>query len=379
MPRHASGFKLRARNGSPFWYARATLPNGDRWEESTGVPLDGDRAAAEREAAARYLIALEGAGRSSPLPASFAEQLELKKLTSSFILNEEESYKGHDDRRIGRLETDITHLLRRWTRVTEITTESWLKAREELHKDHGGTLGSRSIGHLANTLRMFLRWAKSQGLIASVPEIESPTSKKQRSEQAKRAAFDSKQRDRFLSALRGMEEHRAARIYTALFYSLLRKGELAALTLRWVDWRRREINVPAAHTKSGEPEQAALHPLVAKAIRGELAERGSLLPDEPVFGRFDFHQANTPKLQGGLFGRALLRARLAILAPDGTVDFCGFTPHHVTRHSSATIAAGRRGTTLEELMALGRWKDAQIPSRYLHPTVKAGRRASRRL
>ncbi len=107
--------------------------------------------------------------------------------------------------------------------------------------------------------------------------------------------------------------------------------------------------------------------------------RGRLTPDDPVFGAFDFHQANTAALHGGVFGRACLRAKIVKLRADGTVDFSGLTPHHVTRHSSATIAAGKRGTTLEELMALARWRSPDMAAGYLHPTVKAGRRASRRL
>jgi integrase len=380
MARHSSGFHLRSRAGSPFWYVRATLPGGKRWEESTGVPRAGDREAATRRGAGLYVEALARAGVRAPISAAVAEQLDLYDLVGQYLAREEESYRGNDGRHVGRIRTDLKlYVLHRWKRIEEITADAWLSARKELHKDEKGPLGSRSIAHLANTLRHFLRWAKGLGFIAAMPEIESPKAKKQRAEQAERASLDAGQRDRLLSALRGMGEHRASRIYTALFYSLLRKGELAALTLRWVSFRDREIRIPAEHTKSGEPETIPLHPMVARAIRGELKERESIEPDEAVFGTFDFHQANDKKRQGGIFGRACLRAKLAKLKPDGTVDFRGLTAHHVTRHSSATIAAGRRGTTLEELMALGRWKDAQIPSRYLHPTVKAGRRASRRL
>lgn len=380
MARHAEGVQVRTRKGSPFFWARATLPGngtkGERWEVSTGVPRTGDRAAATRTAAVLFVAALARAGRGAAVPKTVTEQIDLFSLSSQFLLHDEETYRGHDGRRAGRLKTDMDYVLARWKRIEQITSGAWLAARAELHKSAGGPLGHRSIGHLANTLRHFLRWAQERGFVSTVPEIKSPMSKLQRAEQAPRRALDEAQRDRFLAALRGMGEHRAARIYAFMFYSGLRMGETAAITTRWIDSRRREITVPAEHSKSGEPEVIDLHPEVARAIRGELGTRKD---EKPIFGHFDFHQANTPELQGGLAGRALLRAKLVTLKPDGTVDFRGLTPHHVTRHSAATIVAGKRGTTLEELMAFGRWKDAQTPSKYLHPTVKAGRRASRRL
>lgn len=381
MSRHPEGFKLRTREGSPWFWARATIPGyptkGGRWEDSTGIPRTGDREEATRRAASLYVQALASVGGGAALPASLTQHLDLVDLVADYLEHEEETYHGHDERHLGRIGTDLRkYVLPRWQRIEQITAGAWLAATKELHKSVGGPLGSRSIAHLANTLRHFLRWAHERGFLAAVPAIKSPSSKAQRSEQAPRAALDDAQRDRFLAALRGIREHRAERVYRALFYSGLRKGELAALTMRWIDWRRREVLVPPEHSKSGLPETIDLHPDLARAVR---AEMGTRTDDEPIFGRFDYHQANTPELQGGIFGRACLRARLAKLRPDGTVDFRGLTAHHVTRHSAATIVAGRRGTTLEELMAFGRWKDPQIPSRYLHPTVKAGRRASRRL
>jgi integrase len=378
--RHPEGIKLRRKPGKRFWYARATLPSGRRWEASTGIPLEGDRGAAARRAAALYIDASQAGGRAGAVPASVSEQLELVDLIAQYLEHEEELYRGHDGRHHGRIKTDLMrYIAPRWRRAEEITTDAWLEARGALHKAAGGPLGARSIAHLANTLRHFLRWARERGVVQTVPEIESPKSKDQRSEQRGRAAMDAGQRDRFLRALTSMKEHRASRVYRALFYSLLRKGELEALTLRWVDWKEQVIRLPAEHAKSGEQEEIDLHPEVARAIRGELKARGKLQPDDPVFGRFDYHQANTPDLQGGIFGRACLRAKIVKLRSDGTVDFDGLTAHHVTRHSSATIAAGKRGTTLEELMAMARWRSPDMAARYLHPTVKAGRRASRRL
>jgi integrase len=301
-----------------------------------------------------------------------------------FLLHEEETYQGHDEHHVPRFKTDLKHyVLPRWKRVEEITSGAWLVARRELHRKAGGPLGWRSIAHLANTLRHFLRYCVDVGAIASAPEIKSPPTKDQRGEEASRSALTEATRDRFLRALVQLGEARAHRIYCCMFWSLLRKGELAALTEEWVDWKERHITIPGEHSKSGEREVIDLHPVVARAIRAQLRDR-KVERGNPIFGRFDFHQANTPKLKGGLFGRACLKAGLVKLYPEGharagTVDFRGLTPHHLARHTAATLAADSKDTTLNELMALARWRSSAMADRYLHPSLEAGRRASRRL
>jgi integrase len=379
VPRHADGPRLWFRGDSPFIWARTTIA-GKRWAEPTSVPKSGGlREQATREAAALYLDACRRRGQSAAISGAVLRNLDLTQLAAQFLAHEEEVYQGHDEHHVSRYMTDLKHyILRRWTRLDEVTQEAWLIARRELHRKNGGPLGSRSIAHLANTLRHLLKFCEERGILAAVPVIESPPTKDQRAEEGKRAALTDSGRERFLRALVQLNEQRAHRIYTALFFSLLRKGEAAALATSWVDWKKQTVTVPGAHSKSGEPEVIDLHPRVRRVLRAELNDNPRE-PDEPIFGRFDFHQANTPALRGGLFGRACLKAGLASLRKDGTVDFAGLTPHHLARHSSATSAADREGTTLVELMALARWRSPQMAARYLHPTVEAGRRASRRL
>jgi integrase len=320
--------------------------------------------------------------QAAALPGRVLQQLDLTQLVAKFLLHEEETYEGHDEHRVSRFKTDLKHyVLPRWKRIEEITSDAWLQARRELHRKSGGPLGARSIAHLANTLRRFLRFCHDLGAIASVPEIKSPPTKEQRAEEGKRAALTETTRDRFLNALLQLGERRAHRIYTCMFFSLLRKGELAALDDTWIDWKQQTITVPGEHSKSGEREVIDLHPLVGRALRAQLREnpRKKDEPGRPIFGRFDFHQANTPQLKGGVFGRACLKAGIAKLREDGTVNLAGLTPHHLARHTAATLAADSRSTTLAELMALARWRSSAMADRYLHPSVDAARRASRRL
>lgn len=379
MPRHADGPRLWIRRDSPVIWARTTIA-GTRWAEPTSVPKSGgDRERAAREAAVLYLEACRRRGQSAAISGAVLRNLDLTQLAAQFLAHEEEVYQGHDEHHVSRYKTDIKHyILPRWARLEEVTSEAWLVARRELHRKNGGPLGSRSIAHLANTLRHFLRYCHGRGILVTVPEIESPPTKDQQAEEGTRAALTDSGRERFLRALAQLGEQRAHRIYTALFFSLLRKGEAAALATSWVDWKKPTITIPGQHSKSGEREVIDLHPRVRRVLRAELQDNPRE-PDQPVFGRFDFHQANTAALRGGLFGRACLKAGLAVLRKDGTVDFAGLTPHHMARHSSATSAADREGTTLLELMALARWRSPQMAARYLHPTVEAGRRASRRL
>jgi len=383
IPRQPSGPRPWFRQDSPFIWARTTIARRPWYAPTKILQRGGDREAFNREAAALYLeeCRRRGVGRGgAPLPRQVVSTLTLKQLVAAFIAHEEDAYTGHDERHVSRYETDlVNYILTRWDRVEQITSDAWDDAAANLHKRKGGPLGSRSIAHLANTLRHFLRYCDEVGALANVPEIKSPPTKDQRAERQKRTALTAQQRDRFLRALLQLGEDRAHRIYVALFFSLLRQNELSALEESWVNWKRHEITIPGEHTKSGEPETIDLHPRVRRVLRAQLHDLGRS-HEGPIFGRFDFHQANTAKLKGGLFGRACLKAKLVKEDPKtGKIVFAGLTPHHVTRHSAATQIADQPGTTLVELMAQARWRSPAMAQEYLHPTVEAGRRASRRL
>src|SRR5207302_361940 len=81
----------------------------------------------------------------------------------------------------------------------------------------------------------------------------------QRAEEGKRRGADQDDPRQFLKALLQLGDTRAHRNYTCMFWSLLRKGELAALTEEWIDWKAQTITVPGEHSKSGEREVIDLH------------------------------------------------------------------------------------------------------------------------
>ncbi|HEX4383537.1 MAG TPA: hypothetical protein VH083_11320, partial [Myxococcales bacterium] len=89
-----------------------------------------------------------------------------------------------------------------------------------------------------------MTYCRELGVIASEPVIKSPSTKDQRAEQKKISAMTAAQRDKFLKALVQLGEDRAHRIYTVLFWSLLRQNELSALEEGWLDWTRGNIRVP---------------------------------------------------------------------------------------------------------------------------------------
>jgi len=90
-------------------------------------------------------------------------------------------------------------------------------------------------------------------------------------------------------------------------------------------------------------------------------------PDHPIFGPFDFHQEWDDEKKGGVFGRALTMAG---------IDRHGLTPHHVTRHTAATLAL-ENGVSILGAMAQGGWDSMQSMQRYTHPQLKHARAAAR--
>ena len=394
MSRIASGFKLYRRPESEIWWVSYTL-GGKRGRKSTGKR---DRAEAERAAAAIVFGAHgDGGGAdggSGSLPPQVAERLDLKQLSDAWIEKLEKEHPGNR-RYVNRIETDmLCYVERLWMYPHEITSVSWGRTHREgvqarLHgaalcehpaciavgscsqpEKHGafGPLKWRSIAHLANTLRHFLRYCASRGVIESVPEIKSPPSKLQKAERAPRSALDDETKHAFLWALLVMGEERACRIYLTLFETWMRKSSLEALTLRWCDFKAETITIPAAHNKSGVERVIDMTPAAVEAIRAETADWKPIRLDKPVFGAFDFHQAFDATRKGGVFGRALALAG---------IDRYGLTPHHSTRHTAATIAGAKPGASLSGLMAQAGWESAQMAERYLHPTLKAARALTR--
>lgn len=246
-----------------------------------------------------------------------------------------------------------------WTHVDEITTLAWENEKLRLHHSNGGPLKWASIRHLTVSLRKLLHNELDLGRIANVPEIRPPANKLVRQDEAPRRAYTAAEREGFLKAIK-TGYPRSWRFYTVLFFSLLRKGELQALTPRWVDFKNAWMRIPATDSKSCTLEEIDLHPRAARALKAEMRERQTVATDSPLFGEHDARKA---------FEHGLVAAG---------IDRHGLVPHHSTRHTGATMV-GESTTDLLEIMAAMRVRSPQIAKRYLHVDAKRARRVMRKL
>jgi hypothetical protein len=370
MPRRAAGFHLEMRAGSPYYQAFFTLA-GKGIRRSTGV-LPPNEARARQEAAAIVAREAERLGQKpeGALAAAVGEHLDLRSLADLWI---DQLTREHGKKHADRMDTDLLNYIEpRWKHPREITSEAWKRAKLELRERTtrlGRPLSWRSIAHVGNTLRHFLRFCADRGALETVPEIRLSTkeAKASRERTSPRVAFDGDQREAFLWALAVMNEGRALRVYTVLFETWMRKSSLEAMTPRWIDFKGERISIPAEHIKGGKAKVIDLTARAAEAIRGEIDEHdGPIKLEAPIFGHFDFHQAEDRG--GGLFGRALAMAG---------IDRHGLTPHHSTRHTGLTLGGQQPGATLSGLMAQSGIDTATIVEVYLHPSLEAARRITR--
>jgi integrase len=376
MPRRAAGWILRDRSDSPYWYVYWVEGKKERWF-STGVPLSDEPGA---RAKAPEIVLREGrrAERGAGLAAQLAQQLTLKQLSDQYI---DELKRSRGEKYSARFDTDLRcYVEPNWSHPAQVTTDSWNELKTKLHgapSFRKKPLTWRSIAHLANTLRHFLRWCHAQGAIASVPEIKSPSTTAQKLERAPRVGLEEEQQDAFLWALAIMGERRALHAYTTLFETWQRKGTIEALTLRWCDFRKETLTLPAQYMKGRKEKVVDLTPRAAEAILLEANASGLVELDKPVFGPFDFHQAwSDPEKRGGVFGRALILA--GIWDPEKEARPHGLVPHHLTRTTALTQAGQHPEATLSGLMAQAAIDTASIIEHYMKPQLKAARRITRR-
>jgi hypothetical protein len=106
---------------------------------------------------------------------AIADRIPMERATELYLEHVDATYTGTDDRHSGRIATDLRSTSSTAGRASRRSPkESWEKAKAELHTSHGGPLGWRSIAHLANTMRGFLRWAHAQKMIASGARDREP-------------------------------------------------------------------------------------------------------------------------------------------------------------------------------------------------------------
>lgn len=352
---------------SHYWSVHFTV-DGKLVRRATG---ERDRGKADVRAAAVYLEAHKRSGTAPP-PGAF-DQLgdrQLAHVAGAYLDDVESRIESGELLRNESYHADAErdlrcHILLRFKRVEEITTASWKAAASAWH---AGGLKWRSIQRLTITARHVLRHASALGMLPVVPELRSPKREMVVAEEAPRRAMTEKERRKFLIEVKKISE-RAWRIYVVLFWSAMRRSDLRRLTLRQINWKTKFAEFPAPKTKSKKEGQAIwLHPRVVRALRAEIATKKKLGLDKKKLGLDDPIFSRTFSVEKT--GKKAMRA--------AGLDMHGLTAHHVTRHTTATLA-GDAGASLAELMALGRWSSPQMAMRYMHENAKRSKAALEKL
>lgn len=343
--------KIKLR-GSVYYYSFTV--NGDRHRGSTGERL---RGRAEGVLAAKWYEATRGTRQVARGPVA---GLDLQGLSSLWIDQLKTTAGEHGPQFVSRHKLDLRYISAHFAAASEVNNDAWQIAMRELHAKG---LSWRSLQHATVTLRHLMRFAASVGAIPATPELRPPANRLVAKTAAARRSLTEAERDRVLKALSALGHDRAARIWTVMAYTGLRKSELAKLTLRWLDVAAEIVRVPATAAKSGEEETIPLLLPVRQAVRAEAASRG-LKPKErdvPVFGGFDMRKS---------WKAALKRSK---------VDPHGLTPHHSARHTFGTLVAQLSGGDMTAVQAAGRWRSLAMVQRYVHASAARARAAMKKL
>lgn len=335
---------LEQRGG--IWHYRFTVAHR-RFRGTTG---ERDRGRAESILAAKWYEAHRKA--HLPVASGPGVALDLPRCAALWLSQLPEGERN--PQYLARVKLDTRYIIEHFKLPGDVSNDAWQSAMRAMH---GEGLSWASLRHATITLRHLMRFAAKLRAIPVAPELTAPANKLVAKEQAPRRALSARERDQVIAAMRRNGDARAARIWTAMAYSGLRRGELARLTWRWIDAKAGLIRVPATASKAGALEAVPLHPAVLRALRAE----GKRDPDQPIFGGFDLRKA---------WARALKRAK---------VDVHGLTPHHSARHTYGTVVAQLAKGDLSAVQAAGRWRSLAMVARYVHADVARARAAVRRL
>lgn len=331
-------FRLTHWPRSPFWYVVFRF-QGKRVVRSTEQE---GRAAAEREAAQIWLQTTARSGAPTQAPG-----LTLKEYADAWA---DSALKARSERRGPRYAAAqeanvVNHVLTRFVRPTEVRTDAWDAACQDMHDDG---LTWQTIQRVTSSARALLRYVYGD----EAPILHAPPAEDARLEAAHRRAMTAAERDEFMAQVAKIDQF-AHRAYTVMFYSAMRESEVEKLRRRWIVGAY--IHFPAPSTKSKAPGQDLyLTPPVRKAISEQQAARGDISPDEPIFGPFDLR-------------RVFLRALKAT-----GIDRTGLTAHHTARHTCATLAA-EGAPSIAHLQAVTRHKSLAMVERYVHPNGELSR------
>jgi integrase len=333
------------------WHYRFTA-RGRRFRGSTG---ERTRERAAGVLAAKWYEAHKG---SSIAPGGPLGQLDLAGLGGLWLAELEQRQDERGPKFVKRHKLDLTYLVEHFARPADVTDQAWQDTMRTLH-DSG--LSWRSLQHATVTLRHLMKFAARTGAIRVAPIVSPPANRLVAKEQAPRRALTEGERDRVIKAMRTNGQNRAARAWEAMAFSGLRRGELAKLTLRWLDLRAGVLRIPATATKSGQEEAIPLHIRVRQAVRAEANDRGIRDRDVPVFGGFDLRKA---------WRRALARAK---------VDSHGLTAHHSARHTFGTLVAQEAHGDVTAVQSALRHRSLAMVAKYVHASAERARAAIRRL
>ncbi len=320
--------------------------HGRRADRSTG---EADQGIALGKAVAAWQEA--HARQGLPVPR-FPNRQELTDLAASWLLEIErradEKHATYKD----TCEQHVTdYVLRRWSRPEEINTATWDQAVRDYHAQG---VGWATLQRATVSVRAFLRYCESAGAIEEAPILHAPARKLAEREKRYRRPLTTAERNRVWSKLEG----EARRWYIVAYLTAMRRGAQAAMTRRWVDFRRHAIRIPPARSKSGAEAWIDLPPKAERAIREQLAARGDISPDAPIWTQVSHRKA---------WKRALEAAG---------IDPRGVTPHHTARHTRLT-QIGEHGDLVSVMSQAGHLSP-QTAQRYLHASLAAARRANRR-
>lgn len=402
MPRPAAHYRIKLRG--PVYQVRFTR-NGKEHRLSANT---GEQGAARQEAArlVREHDAKPSCAVCGGKPKSGGDTA---KLAEEFL---KAVRRSHGEAYAKRAATDLNqYIIDRWPDPSAITSKSWEEAKLALHEEETARrerLSWGSIANLANTLRAFLRYCAGVGATESVPELRNPTAKLLAADRAYLRPLDADEKQALLWALALAGESRALRVYIALFETWMRKGELAAMTPRWVDFRQETIHIPARHSKNGYDREIDLTPRAAEAIREQMEQNEAdaaearkarptpaghvrdILSGEGDAGQHiaallaQDQEDNVVSLQRkraeqdtAIFGPFIYRSLFARTCELAGIDPKGLTAHHVTRRTAATLAGAKPGASLAALKSQGGWRSSAVVDTYMRASVDAARKVTR--
>jgi hypothetical protein len=252
MPRPAAHYRIKLRG--PVYQVRFTR-NGKEHRLSTNT---GEQGAARQEAArlVREHDAKPSCAVCGGKPKSGGDTA---RLAEEFL---KAVRRSHGEAYAKRAATDLNqYIIDRWPDPSAITSKSWEEAKLALHEEETARrerLSWGSIANLANTFAPFSVIVLGAGL--SGPSLESGIPQRSSLQQIGHICDHWTLMSNKSSSGPSLflVKSRALRIYIALFETWMRKGELAAMTPRWVDFRQETIHIPARHSKNGHDREIDL-------------------------------------------------------------------------------------------------------------------------